>query len=138
MCAFVTGASSGLGEAFACRLAAARPGPVRVPFPVMRADEVAGAALAGLRLCEIVCVPGPPDPSLFDALARRSPRSESSAVGGLATDSSLSPTVANAGSGKVDAKTQDPPLCAWRRSALLAVWAVPNRTICADHRPVAG
>jgi uncharacterized protein len=36
------------------------------PFPVMRPDEVASAALAGLRLGEIVCVPGLNDPSMID------------------------------------------------------------------------
>jgi uncharacterized protein len=40
-----------------------------VPFPVMRPDEVAGAALAGLRLGEVVCVPGLPDPSMVDAVS---------------------------------------------------------------------
>jgi hypothetical protein len=39
-----------------------------IPFPVMRPDEVAGAALAGLRLGEVVCVPGLPDPSLVGTL----------------------------------------------------------------------
>ena len=36
-----------------------------VPFPVMRPDEVAGAALAGLGLGEVVCVPGLNDPSVI-------------------------------------------------------------------------
>jgi hypothetical protein len=39
-----------------------------VPFPVMPPDEVAGAALAGLRLGEVVCVPGLPDPSMVDTV----------------------------------------------------------------------
>ena len=38
------------------------------PFPVMRPDEVAGAALAGLRLGEVICVPGLNDPSMVDAV----------------------------------------------------------------------
>jgi uncharacterized protein len=40
------------------------------PFPVMRPDEVAGAALAGLRLGEVVCVPGLNDPSMIDAISQ--------------------------------------------------------------------
>jgi short-subunit dehydrogenase len=39
-----------------------------VPFPVMPPDEVAGAALAGLRLGEVVCVPGLHDPSMVDTV----------------------------------------------------------------------
>jgi uncharacterized protein len=39
-----------------------------IPFPVMPPDEVAGAALAGLRLGEVVCVPGLPDPSMVDTV----------------------------------------------------------------------
>ena len=39
-----------------------------IPFPVLRPDEVAGAALAGLRLGEVVCVPGLPDPSMIDTV----------------------------------------------------------------------
>ena len=39
------------------------------PFPVLRPDEVADAALAGLRLGETVCIPGLPNPSMFDASA---------------------------------------------------------------------
>ena len=37
-----------------------------IPFPVMRPEDVAGAALAGLRLGEVVCVPGLQDRSLID------------------------------------------------------------------------
>jgi short-subunit dehydrogenase len=37
-----------------------------IPFPVLRPEEVASAALAGLRLGEVVCVPGLQDRSLID------------------------------------------------------------------------
>jgi short-subunit dehydrogenase len=37
-----------------------------IPFPVLRPEEVAGAALAGLGLGEVVCVPGLQDRSLID------------------------------------------------------------------------
>ena len=40
-----------------------------IPFPVLRADEVAGAARAGLRLGEVVCVPGLPEPSMIDTVS---------------------------------------------------------------------
>jgi uncharacterized protein len=40
------------------------------PFPVMRPDEVAGASLAGLRLGEVICVPGLDDPSMIDAVSQ--------------------------------------------------------------------
>lgn len=40
-----------------------------IPFPVLRPDEVAGAALAGLRLGEVVCVPGLHDPSMIDTVS---------------------------------------------------------------------
>ncbi len=40
------------------------------PFPVMRPEEVAAAALAGLRLGEVICVPGLNDPSLTDAVSQ--------------------------------------------------------------------
>ena len=40
-----------------------------IPFPVLRPDEVAGAALAGLRLGEVVCVPGLQDPSMIDTVS---------------------------------------------------------------------
>jgi NAD(P)-dependent dehydrogenase (short-subunit alcohol dehydrogenase family) len=63
MLGFVTGASSGVGEAFAVRLAAA-------PFPVMRAGEVVSAALAGLRLGEVICIPGLNDPSMTGAVGQ--------------------------------------------------------------------
>jgi uncharacterized protein len=41
-----------------------------VPFPVMRPDEVADAALAGLRLGEIICIPGLGDPSMINAVSQ--------------------------------------------------------------------
>jgi catechol 1,2-dioxygenase len=41
-----------------------------VSFPVMRPDEVAGAALARLGLGEVVCVPGLPDPSMVGAVSQ--------------------------------------------------------------------
>ena len=41
----------------------------RTPFPVLRPDEVAAAALAGLRLGETICVPGLPDPSMLDTVS---------------------------------------------------------------------
>jgi uncharacterized protein len=41
-----------------------------VPFPVMRAEEVVSASLAGLRLGEVVCVPGLNDPSMIDAVSQ--------------------------------------------------------------------
>jgi len=37
-------------------------------FPVLRPDEVVGAALAGLRLGEVVCIPSLPVPSMIDAV----------------------------------------------------------------------
>jgi short-subunit dehydrogenase len=37
-----------------------------IPFPVMRPEEVVSAALTGLRLGEVVCVPGLQDRSLID------------------------------------------------------------------------
>jgi uncharacterized protein len=40
-----------------------------ISFPVLRPDEVACAALAGLRLGEVVCVPGLPDPSMIDTVS---------------------------------------------------------------------
>jgi short-subunit dehydrogenase len=40
------------------------------PFPVMRPDEVVTASLAGLRLGEVICVPGLDDPSMTDAVSR--------------------------------------------------------------------
>jgi len=39
-----------------------------LPFPVMPPDQVVGAALAGLRLGEVVCVPGLHDPSMVDTV----------------------------------------------------------------------
>jgi uncharacterized protein len=41
-----------------------------IPFPVMRPDEVAGAALAGLRIGEVICVPGLNDPSMIDTISQ--------------------------------------------------------------------
>jgi uncharacterized protein len=41
-----------------------------VPFPVLRPDEVVGAALAGLRRGEVVCVPGLNDPSMIEAVSQ--------------------------------------------------------------------
>jgi uncharacterized protein len=43
---------------------------IRVPFPLMRPDEVAAASLAGLRLGEVTCVPGLGDPSMIDAVSQ--------------------------------------------------------------------
>jgi uncharacterized protein len=40
------------------------------PFPVMRPDEVAAASLTGLRLGEVICVPGLNDPSMIDAISQ--------------------------------------------------------------------
>jgi short-subunit dehydrogenase len=114
--AFVTGTSSGLGEAFVSRLAGdgwdlvitARRGErldalagwltarheVSVqtrgrdlsgtPFPVRQPDEVVGAALAGLRLGETVCIPGLPDPSMLDPVSQAQRALFMTAVGGLA------------------------------------------------------
>lgn len=42
----------------------------QTPFPVMAPDEVVTAALAGLRLGEVVCVPGLPDPSLAEQMVQ--------------------------------------------------------------------
>jgi hypothetical protein len=41
-----------------------------IPFPVLRPDEVAGAALAGLRLGEVVCVPSLHELSMIDTLSQ--------------------------------------------------------------------
>lgn len=41
-----------------------------VPFPVLRPDEIADAALAGLSLGEVICVPGLRDPALIDTVSR--------------------------------------------------------------------
>jgi len=38
--------------------------------PVMRPDEIVSAALAGLRLGEVVCIPGLADPARMDAVNR--------------------------------------------------------------------
>jgi uncharacterized protein len=42
----------------------------QTPFPVLPPSEVVTAALAGLRLGEVVCAPGLPDPSLLDQLTQ--------------------------------------------------------------------
>ena len=36
----------------------------------MRPDEVAAACLTGLRLGEVICVPGLDDPSMIDAVSQ--------------------------------------------------------------------
>jgi uncharacterized protein len=41
-----------------------------IPLPVMRPDEVVSAALAGLHLGEVICVPGLNDPSMIDAVSQ--------------------------------------------------------------------
>jgi uncharacterized protein len=41
-----------------------------IPFPVMPPDEVARAALAALRLGEVICAPGLDDPSMIDAVSQ--------------------------------------------------------------------
>jgi uncharacterized protein len=40
------------------------------PFPVMRPDEVVSASLAGLRLGEVICIPGLNDPSMIDTIGQ--------------------------------------------------------------------
>jgi uncharacterized protein len=40
------------------------------PFPVIQPDEVVAAALAGLRLGEVICVPGLNDPSMIEAVSQ--------------------------------------------------------------------
>jgi uncharacterized protein len=40
------------------------------PFPVMGPDEVVTAALAGLRLGEVTCVPGLAHPSMIAAVSQ--------------------------------------------------------------------
>jgi uncharacterized protein len=40
------------------------------PFPVMQPDDVVAAALAGLRLGEVVCVPGLNDPSMIATISQ--------------------------------------------------------------------
>ena len=41
-----------------------------IPFPVMRPEEVVSAALAGLRLGEVICVPGLDDPSMVGTVSQ--------------------------------------------------------------------
>lgn len=43
---------------------------VRLTVPVMRPDEIVSAALAGLRLGEVVCIPGLADPALLAAVGQ--------------------------------------------------------------------
>ena len=52
------------------------------PFPVLQPDQVAGAALAGLRLGEIVCIPGLPDPSMLGTVSEAQRALFMIAVGG--------------------------------------------------------
>ncbi len=40
------------------------------PLPVMQPDEVASAALAALRLSEVICIPGLHDPSMIDTITQ--------------------------------------------------------------------
>jgi uncharacterized protein len=40
----------------------------------MRPDDVVAAALAGLRLGEVVCIPSLTDPSMIDAVSRAQQR----------------------------------------------------------------
>jgi uncharacterized protein len=40
------------------------------PFPAMQPDEVVAAALAGLRLGEVICVPGLNDPSMIETVSQ--------------------------------------------------------------------
>jgi uncharacterized protein len=44
--------------------------PSAAPFPLMRPNEVVSAALAGLRLGEVICVPGLNDTSMIDAVSQ--------------------------------------------------------------------
>jgi uncharacterized protein len=41
-----------------------------IPFPVMRPDEVVSAALAGLHLGEVICVPSLNDPAMIDTVSQ--------------------------------------------------------------------
>jgi uncharacterized protein len=50
--------------------ALARRDLAAAPFPVLRPDQVASAALAGLRLGEVICIPGLNDPSMIDAISQ--------------------------------------------------------------------
>jgi short-subunit dehydrogenase len=40
------------------------------PLPVMQPDEVVSAALSGLRLGEVICVPGLNDPAVIDTISQ--------------------------------------------------------------------
>jgi uncharacterized protein len=55
---------------------------VRPSVPVMRPDEIVSAALAGLRLGEVVCIPGLADPALLDAVDRAQQALLLTSVGG--------------------------------------------------------
>jgi uncharacterized protein len=57
-----------------------------IPFPVLRPDEVAGAALAGLRLGETVCIPALPDLSMFDTISQAQRALFMTAVGSRLAD----------------------------------------------------
>jgi uncharacterized protein len=58
--------------------------------PVMHPDEIASAALAGLRLGEVVCIPGLADPGLMDAVNRAQQQLLMTAVGATLADRYLS------------------------------------------------
>jgi uncharacterized protein len=40
------------------------------PFPVMPPDDVVSAALAALRLGEVICIPGLEDPGMIDTVGQ--------------------------------------------------------------------
>jgi uncharacterized protein len=54
--------------------------------PVMHPDEIASAALAGLRLGEVVCIPGLADPALLAAVDRAQQELLRTAVGATLAD----------------------------------------------------